>query len=120
MLITLGVGSIVAIYTVTIEFAYNNLEGKVLKSRVTAIILLIGFLFGLVYVTPGGQQILQLVDFFTSSFVLIVLGILESFSSKHMISIHEAHLNILQLKLDISPYCIFYSFNFSRLRVRRK
>ena len=94
MLITLGVGSIVAIYTVTIEFAYNNLEGKVLKSRVTAIILLIGFLFGLVYVTPGGQQILQLVDFFTSSFVLIVLGILESFSSKHMISIHKAHLNI--------------------------
>ena len=105
MLITLGVGSIVAIYTVTIEFAYNNLEGKVLKSRVTAIILLIGFLFGLVYVTPGGQQILQLVDFFTSSFVLIVLGILESFSSKHMISIHEAHLNIT---IKIGHFSILY------------
>ena len=94
MLITLGVGSIVAYYTVIIEFAYNTLDGKIMKSRLTASILLIGFLFGLVYVTPGGQQILQLVDFFTSSFVVIVLGILESFSSKHMIYIYETHINI--------------------------
>ena len=94
MLITLGVGSIVAYYTLIIEFAYNTLDGKILKSRLTASTLLIGFLFGLVYVTPGGQQILQLVDFFTSSFVVIVLGILESFSSKPMIFINEAHLNI--------------------------
>ena len=94
MLITLGVGSIVGYYTLIIEFAYNTLDGKILKSSLTASILLIGFLFGLVYVTPGGQQILQLVDFFTSSFVVIVLGILESFSSKHMISIHDTYINI--------------------------
>ena len=94
MLITLGVGSIVAYYTVIIEFAYNTLDGKVQKSRLTALMLLAGFLFGMVYVTPGGQQILQLVDFFTSSFVVIVLGILESFSSKHVIFIYEDHLNI--------------------------
>ena len=47
MLITLGVGSIVAYYTVIIEFAYNTLDGKILKSSLTASILLIGFLFGL-------------------------------------------------------------------------
>ena len=81
MLITLGLGSALGYYTVIVEVACSG-EQTPKKTLITAIILFIGFLVSTVYVTPGGQQILQLVDFFTSSFVIIILALLESLASK--------------------------------------
>ncbi|KAK9730595.1 Sodium:neurotransmitter symporter family [Popillia japonica] len=43
----------------------------------SAITAILGFLVGLVYVTPGGQFILSLVDFFGGTFIIFILTILE-------------------------------------------
>ena len=76
-------GSALGYYTVIVEVACSG-EQTAKKTIVTAIILFIGFLVSTIYVTPGGQQILQLVDFFTSSYVIIILAFLESFASKFL------------------------------------
>ena len=36
-----------------------------------------GFGVGIVYVTPGGQSILSLVDFFGGGFIIFVIAIIE-------------------------------------------
>lgn len=36
-----------------------------------------GFGVGIVYVTPGGQAILSLVDFFGGGFIIFVIAIIE-------------------------------------------
>ena len=76
-------GSALGYYTVIVEVACGG-EQTTRKTVITGLILFIGFLVSTVYVTPGGQQILQLVDFFTSSFVIIILAFLESFASKFL------------------------------------
>lgn len=43
----------------------------------TAGVACTGFLLGLVYVTPGGQWILELVDYFGGGFIIFVLVIVE-------------------------------------------
>ena len=44
---------------------------------ITGIICLIGFSIGTVYVTPGGQAILSLVDYFGGGFIIFVIAIIE-------------------------------------------
>ena len=44
---------------------------------ITGIICLIGFAIGTVYVTPGGQAILELVDYFGGGFIIFVIAIIE-------------------------------------------
>ena len=44
---------------------------------ITGVICLIGFCIGVVYVTPGGQAILSLVDFFGGGFIIFVIAIIE-------------------------------------------
>ena len=81
MLIALGMGSVMGFATVIVEVACSRIE-NVRRPIITAIVLFICFLFSSVYITPGGQHILDLVDFFVANFVLILLGLLESISSK--------------------------------------
>lgn len=40
-------------------------------------IAVVGYLLGLMYITPGGQYVLNLLDFFGASFVALVLAIFE-------------------------------------------
>ena len=44
---------------------------------ITGIICMMGFGIGLVYVTPGGQAILSLVDFFGGGFIIFLIAIIE-------------------------------------------
>ena len=44
---------------------------------ITGIICLVGFGIGIVYVTPGGQAILSLVDYFGGGFIIFVIAIVE-------------------------------------------
>ena len=44
---------------------------------ITGIICLIGFAIGSVYVTPGGQAILALVDYFGGGFIIFLIAIIE-------------------------------------------
>ena len=47
------------------------------KTMITGIICLVGFGIGIVYVTPGGQAILSLVDYFGGGFIIFVIAIVE-------------------------------------------
>jgi solute carrier family 6 amino acid transporter-like protein 5/7/9/14 len=44
---------------------------------VTLVICSSGFLLGLVYVTPGGQHVLDVVDFFGGGFIIFVIAVVE-------------------------------------------
>ena len=81
MLISLGMGSAMGFATVLVEVASSSMQ-NVQKSIITAIVLFICFLLSMVYVTPGGQHILDLVDYFTSNFVITLLAIAEIIAGK--------------------------------------
>ena len=76
MLITLGLGSATGFYSGIIAVVRDDLSS--LDNTITTFaVLAVGFLFSIVYITPGGQQILHLVDFYDGSVVIFVLAILE-------------------------------------------
>ncbi|XP_037818800.1 sodium-dependent nutrient amino acid transporter 1-like [Lucilia sericata] len=76
MLFVLGVGSIVALQSTIVTIICD--QYKSLKYWVVALITSIcGFLLGVVYVTPGGQWILNLVDFYGGTYVIFALAIFE-------------------------------------------
>lgn len=76
MLFVLGIGSIVgmtgSIITVITD-QFSHLEKKYLVFGTSTI----AFLIGLVYLTPGGQFLLNLFDFYGASFVAFFLAIAE-------------------------------------------
>ncbi|CAL4233823.1 unnamed protein product, partial [Meganyctiphanes norvegica] len=77
MLFTLGVGSAAGMTGGVITVICDQFP--ILKKQyVTLAICIIGFLIGLVYITPGGQWILELVDFFGGGFVIFTLVIIET------------------------------------------
>ncbi|XP_018580348.1 sodium-dependent nutrient amino acid transporter 1 [Anoplophora glabripennis] len=76
MLFVLGVGSLVALQSTlntAISDAFPNVKSWVVSGG-TAIGC---FLIGLMYVTPGGQYMLDLVDHFGGTFIIFVFAILE-------------------------------------------
>ena len=76
MLITLGLGSATGLYSGLVSVVRDHLPS--LDNTITTFaVLVVGFSSSIVYITPGGQQILHLVDFFGGSFVIFVLAILE-------------------------------------------
>lgn len=76
MLFSLGVGSAVSWQMAVITVVCDQFP-KLSKFYVTIFSCLLGFLCGLVYVTPGGQFILTLVDNFGGNFTIYVLATLE-------------------------------------------
>ncbi|XP_042883243.1 sodium-dependent nutrient amino acid transporter 1-like [Penaeus japonicus] len=77
MLLTLGVGSAAALTSNVITIVCDQFP-KWKKVYVTLAVCISGFLIGLVYVTPGGQWILELVDYFGGGFIIYVLVIIET------------------------------------------
>ncbi|XP_017029143.1 sodium-dependent nutrient amino acid transporter 1 [Drosophila kikkawai] len=76
MLFVLGIGSIVALQSTIVTIICDQFKGwKYWKVALTTSIC--GFLMGLVYVTPGGQWILTLVDFYGGTYVVFILAIFE-------------------------------------------
>ncbi|CAH0564757.1 unnamed protein product [Brassicogethes aeneus] len=76
MLFVLGMGSLVAIAgscNTVLKDAFPNIE----MWKIALFTALVGFFTGLVYVTPGGQYILDLVDFFGGTFLTYVFAIFE-------------------------------------------
>ncbi|XP_046454677.1 sodium-dependent nutrient amino acid transporter 1-like isoform X2 [Daphnia pulex] len=76
MLFTLGVGSAVSLCGCIITIicdAFPNWK----RWMVTLVICSAGFLLGLVYVTPGGQHVLDVVDFFGGGFIIFVIAVVE-------------------------------------------
>ena len=76
MLVTLGLGSSTGL-TISIIDVVCDLNPKWNTTVVSGIIFIPGLGIGLVYVTPGGQASLALVDFFDGGFIIFVLAMVE-------------------------------------------
>ncbi|OXA43432.1 Sodium-dependent nutrient amino acid transporter 1 [Folsomia candida] len=76
MLFSLGVGSAVSWQMAVITVICDQFP-KLKKLHVTMATCGACFLLGLIYVTPGGQQVLTLVDNFSGNFVIYILATLE-------------------------------------------
>ncbi|XP_069682879.1 sodium-dependent nutrient amino acid transporter 1-like [Periplaneta americana] len=76
MLYTLGIGSAVGLVGTVITLICDQFP-KLKYWVVTLVVCTVGFLVGLVYVTPGGQFILTLVDFYGANFTVFILGAIE-------------------------------------------
>lgn len=76
MLFVLGIGSAVGLQS-SIVTNLRDIFPKVKNWQMAGITCLGCFIVGLVYITPGGQWILNLVDHFGGTFLIFALAILE-------------------------------------------
>uniref|UniRef100_W8AWS8 Transporter n=2 Tax=Ceratitis capitata TaxID=7213 RepID=W8AWS8_CERCA len=76
MLFILGIGSNIAMTSCTVT-AIRDSFPSIKQWHCALGISIISFFIGLAYVTPGGQFILTLVDFYGASMIALILGILE-------------------------------------------
>ncbi|KAK2717348.1 hypothetical protein QYM36_006213, partial [Artemia franciscana] len=79
MLFTLGVGSASSSAGCVITVINDDFP-HLKKWKITAVVSLLGFVCGLVYITPGGMYILDLVDYFGGGFIIFIMAILETFA----------------------------------------
>ncbi|XP_046631270.1 sodium-dependent nutrient amino acid transporter 1-like [Daphnia pulicaria] len=77
MLITLAIGSASGLAGCIITILSDDLP-HIPRWIVTAFVCAASFLIGLVYVTPGGQYILDLVDYFGGGFIIYIMVIAET------------------------------------------
>ncbi|CAG9786164.1 unnamed protein product [Diatraea saccharalis] len=76
MMSVLGVGSAVALMS-TINTVLMDSFPRVRTIYMSALCCTAGFLIGLTYVTPGGQYILELVDYYGGTFLALFCAIAE-------------------------------------------
>ncbi|XP_075973528.1 sodium-dependent nutrient amino acid transporter 1-like [Anticarsia gemmatalis] len=76
MMTVLGIGSSVALLS-TINTVFLDAFPKVKTVYMSALCCSGGFLVGLTYVTPGGQFILELVDYYGGTFLILFCAIME-------------------------------------------
>ncbi|KAJ8728149.1 hypothetical protein PYW08_016534 [Mythimna loreyi] len=77
MMAVLGVGSGVALFS-TVNTIFLDAFPKVPTVVMSAIMCSGCFLIGLVYVTPGGQYILEIVDYYGGTFMRLFAAIVET------------------------------------------
>ncbi|CAK1596153.1 unnamed protein product [Parnassius mnemosyne] len=77
MMAVLGVGSGVALLS-TINTVLLDAFPRIPTVYMSAMGCTVGFLLGLVYVTPGGQYILELVDYYGGTFMRLFAAIVET------------------------------------------
>jgi len=76
MLFTLGVGSASSLTNAVITVIHDQFM-HIEKKWITTAVCTIGFFSGLIYTTPGGLQMLDLVDHFGAGFVIYIMATLE-------------------------------------------
>ncbi|XP_043278771.1 sodium-dependent nutrient amino acid transporter 1-like isoform X2 [Venturia canescens] len=76
MLFVLGVGSAVAFSSVVISVVADEFP-ELHHWKIALGVSTLGFLIGIVYCTPGGQYILNLVDYFGGTFIIVFLASFE-------------------------------------------
>lgn len=79
MLFVLGIGSNIAMTSCTVT-AIRDRFPNFKQWQCSLLIAIISFSVGLMYITPGGQYMLTLVDFFGASMIALVLGIAELYT----------------------------------------
>ncbi|CAH2106398.1 unnamed protein product [Euphydryas editha] len=76
MMLVLGIGSAVALLTAVNTILLDAFP-RVPTTLMAAGSCIVGFSIGLIYVTPGGQYILELVDYYGGTFFVLSCGIAE-------------------------------------------
>ena len=76
MLITLGLGSATGLINTVITVISDEFP-NISKDLITGIVCVVGLVSGLVYITPGGQPILELVDYYGGSLLILILAVIE-------------------------------------------
>lgn len=79
MLFLLGIGTLIGIVTSVITAIHDqNPHWK--RWKVVLVVSFVGFCIGLVYITPGGLFILDLMDYYGATFVTLTLAVFELFT----------------------------------------
>lgn len=76
MLFVLGIGSTVGMGSCIIRVVRDTFS-KAPQWLVASRVVILGFLVSIIYMTPGGQYVLNLVDFYGVSFSALILAIGE-------------------------------------------
>ncbi|KAM0724567.1 Sodium-dependent nutrient amino acid transporter 1 [Formica fusca] len=76
MLFVLGIGTTVAFCNVIVSIIKDQFP-QLKQWKIAAGVAIFGFLVGIVYCTPGGQYILNLVDYFGGTFIIVFLASFE-------------------------------------------
>ncbi|XP_066988644.1 sodium-dependent nutrient amino acid transporter 1-like [Macrobrachium rosenbergii] len=107
MMFTLGVGSSTAL-TSNIISVFADQFPKVKKFYICMAVCVVNFLFGLIYVTPGGQWMVDLVDYFGAGFIIYVLVIIETISANYIYGLRNLLRDIkFMLGVDLGIYWKF-------------
>ncbi|XP_012219264.2 sodium-dependent nutrient amino acid transporter 1-like isoform X1 [Linepithema humile] len=76
MLFILGIGTTVAFCNVIISIIKDQFP-QLKQWKIAGVLSILGFSVGVVYCTPGGQYILNLVDYFGGTFIIVFLACFE-------------------------------------------
>jgi len=76
MLITLGLGTATGFVNTVVTIICDDFP-NLSKPIVTGAVCLIGLLFGIVFTTPGGQAMLELVDYYGGSLLILIMAVAE-------------------------------------------
>lgn len=76
MLFLLGIGTLLGIVTSVIT-AIHDQKPHWKRWKVVLVVAVVGFCVGLVYLTPGGLFILELMDYYGATFVTLTLAVFE-------------------------------------------
>ncbi|XP_072761037.1 sodium-dependent nutrient amino acid transporter 1 [Anoplolepis gracilipes] len=76
MLFVLGIGTTVAFCNVIVSIIKDQFP-QFNQWKIAAGVAIFGFSFGIIYCTPGGQYILNLVDYFGGTFIIVFLASFE-------------------------------------------
>ncbi|XP_018015984.1 sodium-dependent nutrient amino acid transporter 1 [Hyalella azteca] len=81
VLLTLGIGSAMGLASAGISVVQDKLvpifKNKIKPEWITVAMCIIFFFIALVFITPGGQWVLDLVDFFGGGFIIYILATIE-------------------------------------------
>ncbi|KAG7209785.1 hypothetical protein KM043_011403 [Ampulex compressa] len=98
MMFVLGVGSAVGMVSAIIDMLKEKFPN--FKTwKIVILVCLLGFCISTVYVTPGGQFILTLVDFYGASFIVFILASFEMIGIIWVYGL-ENFLNDVEFMLD--------------------
>ncbi|CAH4032580.1 sodium-dependent nutrient amino acid transporter 1-like [Pieris brassicae] len=104
MMAVLGVGSGVALLSM-INTVLLDAFPSVPTTLMSASVCVVAFLIGLVYVTPGGQYILELVDFYGGTFMRLFSAIAETIGVFWIYGLENLTIDI---QFMLGRTCSFY------------
>ncbi|XP_026470122.1 sodium-dependent nutrient amino acid transporter 1-like [Ctenocephalides felis] len=103
MLFVLGVGSAVALHGAIITVISDQFGIRYWKVALAA--STVGFLIGLVYVTPEGQWLLNLVDYFGATFLIFALAIIQNIGVFWIYGLENYCLDVeFMVGVRVGPY----------------